>query len=56
MRRAVELWTDHPRLAFVDAYLSALSIERGLPIFTRNASEFNALGVRVPDALPGTEP
>lgn len=55
MRRAVNLWADNPGLAFVDAYLAALSLDRELPIFTKNAGELNALGARVLSPLPGTE-
>lgn len=49
---AVQRWRDTPRLAFVDAYLSALAAGDTCPIYTKNVSELMKQGVEVPDPLP----
>ena len=49
---AIERWRDGPRLAFVDAYLSALAIRDGCPVYTKNVTELAAQGATTPNPLP----
>jgi hypothetical protein len=49
----IRRWRDTPGLGFVDAYLSALAVRLGCPVYTKNVREFVAQGVEVPDPLPG---
>jgi predicted nucleic acid-binding protein len=49
---AVERWRRTPHLAFVDAYLAALALQRSCPVYTKNARELEGQGIGVPQPLP----
>lgn len=48
-------WRDTPGLAFVDAYLAALAIRDGRPVFTKNVAELSGQGIVIPQPLPGQD-
>ena len=50
---ALRRWRDTPGLGFVDAYLAALAVRRGVAVYTKNVREFVGQGVEVPNPLPG---
>jgi hypothetical protein len=52
MAEAIERWSQTPGLAFVDAYLAALAIRRGCPVYTKNVRDLQGQGVDVPQPLP----
>jgi predicted nucleic acid-binding protein len=51
MLATVDRWSRTPGLAFVDAYLSVLALDRSCPVYSKNARELRAQGVIVPDPL-----
>ncbi len=51
MLATVDRWSRTRGLAFVDAYLSVLALDRSCPVYTKNAREIRAQGVTVPDPL-----
>jgi len=51
MLATVDCWSRTPGLAFVDAYLSVLALDRSCPVYSKNARELRAQGVIVPDPL-----
>ena len=53
---AVERWWRTPGLAFVDAYLAALAVQEGCPVYTKNVRDLVGQGVQVPDPLPVPSP
>jgi predicted nucleic acid-binding protein len=52
MGDAVQRWRSMSGLAFVDAYLSALAVRHGTPVYTMNVRELQSQGVPVPRPLP----
>jgi predicted nucleic acid-binding protein len=53
MADAVERWAGARDLAFVDAYLAALSARRRCVVYTKIVRELEAQGAEVPAPLPG---
>ncbi|MGH2363886.1 MAG: hypothetical protein ACRDHX_04455 [Chloroflexota bacterium] len=49
---ALTIWRSRPHLGFVDAYLAAAAKEQACGGFPKNARDFRAAGVVVPDQLP----
>jgi predicted nucleic acid-binding protein len=49
----VERWAAHSSLAFVDAYLAAVAVRRGVPVYSKNVRELAGQGIEVPALLPG---
>jgi len=49
----VERWRDTAGLSFADAYLAALAVRLGAPVYSKNLRELQAQGARVPAPLPG---
>jgi predicted nucleic acid-binding protein len=51
LKDVVDRWSKTPGLAFADAYLMALALDRNQPVFTKNVREFTRQGIDVPDPL-----
>lgn len=48
----VRRWAGTPGLSFADAYLAALAVRRGCPIYTKNVRELRGQGADTPMPLP----
>jgi predicted nucleic acid-binding protein len=52
---ALDRWRRTLRLGFTDAYLAAIAVRDGMPVFTKNVRDLRGQGAEVPDRLPGAE-
>ena len=48
---AVERWRGTPGLSFADAYLCAVALREGVPVYSKNLRELRGQGVEAPSPL-----